>query len=299
MGRARWRRRSRTTRRTSSSFERSSTATLRSSIVALRRIGLRASGLGPGAWELPEAPGPSPEAPLQAPHRAHFFAAISPAAETTPKSCPRSTSTTTASSTRRASSESQLKYSRRFPLNRTSKTCVKSLLGQSTHGKVLFFAAFEELVDPVFAQLTEMALQGVAERRRGGFGIRVCAPGRLGNDLVDHSEVEQVLGGNLESFRGALTLARILPQNRGTPFRRDHGIHRVLEHQHTIGEPDRERPARAAFADDRGNDRGLQRRHFDQTTRDRLGLAPLFRAEPRVGAWRIDKRNDGGAEFGG
>src|SRR5688572_1136708 len=100
---------------------------------------------------------------------------------------------------RRSGEESwdgQLKYSRRLPLNRTSKTCVNSLLGQRTHRKVLFFATFEELVDLELAQLAEMALQGVAERGAGGFGIGMRAAGRLRHDLVDHAEIEEVLRGD-------------------------------------------------------------------------------------------------------
>src|ERR1051326_7104527 len=125
----------------------------------------------------------------------------------------------TGSPIRRGSSDGQLKYSRRLPLNRTSSTGVKSLLGQRTHGKVLFLAAFEELVRLELAKLAEVALEGVTERGGRGFRIGVGAAGRLGHDLVDHAEIQKVLRGDLQGFRGALTLACVLSQNRGAFLR--------------------------------------------------------------------------------
>src|SRR5438477_4587670 len=201
IGRSCWRTRSRTARRTSSSFSRSCCAVFTSASAALRRMD--GGGVG-GAFSL-----------LQAPQRSHFFSANGPSAETRPKSCPRSTSTMTGSSRWSGSSDGQVKYSRRFPLNRTSRKCVKSLLGQRTHGKVLFFATFEEFVDLQLAELAEVALQRVAEGCGGRFWIGVRAARRLGDDLVDHAEREEVLGGDLQRFRGPLPLARVLPENRG------------------------------------------------------------------------------------
>ena len=122
---------------------------------------------------------------------------------------------------------------------------------------------------------------------------------RLGYDLVDHAEPEEVLGGDLERFRGALPLARVLPENRGAALGGDDGVDGVLEHQHPIGEADRKRAARATFADNRGDDGRLQRGHFDQAAGDRFRLASFFRAESRIGARRVHERDDGRAEFGG
>src|SRR6266513_485250 len=194
IGRLCWRTRSRTVRRTSSSLTRRSVAVLRSSLVAMRTMDFRGSGLGVGGSGSPESRVPSPEPP-HAPHRSHFFAAISPNADITPRSCPRSTSTMTGTSRRsgEVSSDGQVKYSRRFPLNRTSKTLVNLLLGERTHGKVLFFAPFEELIGLEPAKLTEMPLQRIAERRGRRFGIGMGAARRRGDDLVDHAEVQKVL----------------------------------------------------------------------------------------------------------
>src|SRR2546421_9544943 len=229
IGRSCWRTRSRTARRTSSSFSRSCCAVFTSSSTALRRMEGRGVG---GAFSL-----------LQAPQRSHFFSANGPSAETRPKSCPRSTSTMTGSSRWKRSSDGQVKYSRRFPLNRTSRRCVKSLLGQRTHGKVLFFAAFEEFVDLQLPQLAQVALQRVAEGggRRVGIGMRAAR--RLGHDLVDHAELQEVLGGDLECFRGTLPLACVFPENRRAALGGADRGDGILEHQHPIGGADRKRGA--------------------------------------------------------
>src|SRR5439155_455518 len=115
------------------------------------------------------------------------------------------------------SADGQVKNSFRLPLNRTSTTSFNSLLAQRAHRKVLLFAAFEELFDPDLAQVTRVAPQCVAQRRGRGLGIGVRAARRLRDDLVDHPELEQLLGGDLERFRGPFPQARVLP--RGGPCR--------------------------------------------------------------------------------
>src|SRR4029077_17514308 len=140
--------------------------------------------------------------PLQLP--AHFFAATGPPADTRPRSCPRSTSTITASCRASGSADGQEKNSFRFPLNRTSMTSVNSLLAQRTHRKVLLLAAFKELLDPDLVQVPHMASQRFAQRRGGGLGVGVRPARRLGDDLVDHPELQQVLGGDLERLGGPL-----------------------------------------------------------------------------------------------
>src|SRR5439155_1576473 len=73
--------------------------------------------------------------------------ATGPRADTRPRSWPRSTSTITGSCSASGSSDGQMKYSFRFPLNRTSTTGVNSLLAQGTHRKVLLLSTFEQLLD--------------------------------------------------------------------------------------------------------------------------------------------------------
>src|SRR3989442_7451519 len=123
----------------------------------------------------------------------------------------------------------QQKYSLRFPLIRTSTTAVKSLLAERAHRKVLLLASRQQLLDLDLAELPEVAAQGLPERLGGGVGIGVRTPRRLGDDLVDHPELEQVVGRELERLGGALALARVLPQNGGASLGRDYRVHGVLE----------------------------------------------------------------------
>src|SRR6266550_3563907 len=92
----------------------------------------------------------------------------------------RSTSTITASCSASGSSDGQMKYSLRFPLNRTSTIGVNSFLAQSTHRKVLLLAAFEQLLHLGLAEQAHMAAQRVPQSCRGRVGVGVGAPGRLG-----------------------------------------------------------------------------------------------------------------------
>src|SRR5256884_119514 len=277
--------RSITLRRTASSSSCSRSAWAVSSGLARRRMRCEAGGGEGGAATAAEPRGPpagaappSPPArlhPLQPPH---FFSATAPSADTRPRSWPRSTSTITASCSASGSSDGQVKYSLRFPLNRTSTIGVNSLLAQSTHRKVLLLSTFEQLLHLGLAEQAHMAAECVAQGSRGGVGVGAGAPWRLRNDVVDHGQLQQVFGRDLQGFGRPFPLSGVLPENRRTAFGRNHRIHRVFEHQHPIGESYRERPAGAPFTDDGGDDRGAYRRHLHQVAGDRFGPAPLLGA---------------------
>src|SRR5579859_750307 len=229
--------------------------------------------------------------------RAHFLRATSPVAVTVPRSWPRSTSTITAWSRASGSADGQRKYSFRFPLNRTSYTVLISLLDERADGEVLLLAALQQLVDLDLAELADVAGERLAQRGGRGVGVGVRAARRLGDDLVDHPQVHLVLGGELEGVGGALALARVLPEDGGAALRRDHGIDRILEHEHAVGEADGQRAARASLAD-HGGDRGrAQGGHLNQVGRDGRGLAALLGAEPRMRAGDVDQRDHRRAEF--
>src|SRR5207244_4248880 len=146
--------RSMTLRRTASSSSWSRSAVWVSSGVARRTM--RRSGVAVGA-------APARLHPWHA--VSHFLVATAPSADTRPKSWPRSTSTITASCSASGSSDGQMKYSLRFPLNRTSTIGVNSLLAQSTHRKVLLL--------PTFEQLLHLGLAERSEERRVGKECRL------------------------------------------------------------------------------------------------------------------------------
>ena len=110
---------------------------------------------------------------------------------------------------------------------------------------------------------------------------------------------QQVLRGDLERLGGALPLAGVLPQDRGAALGRDHRVHRVLQHQHPVGHAERQRAARAALADHHRDARRRQRRHLQDVAGQRLGLAPLLRAQAGIGARRVDQGDDRALELGG
>src|SRR5437773_4211467 len=238
--------RSITLRRTSASSWCSRSASAASSGLARRTM--RRSGVGGAA---------AASARLHPVHPPpHLRRATGPRADTRPRSWPRSTSTITGSCSASGSSDGQMKYSFRFPLNRTSTTGVNSLLAQGIHRKVLLLSTFEQLLHLGLAEQAHMAAEGVAQGSRGGVGVGVGAPGRLRNDLVDHGQLQQVFGRDLQGLGRPFPLSGVLPENRRTAFGRNHRIHRVFEHQHPIGESYRERPAGAPFTDHGGDDRG-------------------------------------------
>src|SRR6185369_17391424 len=71
--------------------------------------------------------------------------------------------------------------------------------------------------------------------------------------------------------------------------------HRVVaefEHQHAIGHAERQRTARATFADDGADDRHRAARHDLDRRADRFALAALFRADAAVSAGRVDEGED-------
>src|SRR5881398_2585913 len=219
--------RSITLRRTASSSSCSRSAWAVSSGLARRTMRCGAGGGEGGAATAAEPGGPpagaarpSPPARLHPWHALpHFLVATAPSADTRPKSWPRSTSTITASCSASGSSDGQVKYSLRFPLNRTSTIGVNSLLAQSTHRKVLLLPTFEQLLHLGLAEQAHVAAERVPQGLRGRVGVGVGAPGRLRNDLVDHAQLQQVVGRDLEGLGRPFPLGGVLPENCRTAFR--------------------------------------------------------------------------------
>src|SRR3989440_594759 len=207
--------RSMTLRRTASSSSWSRSAVWVSSGVARRTM--RRSGVAVGA-------APARLHPWHA--VSHFLVATAPSADTRPKSWPRSTSTITASCSASGSSDGQVKYSLRFPLNRTSTIGVNSLLAQSTHRKVLLLPTFEQLLHLGLAEQAHVAAERVPQGLRGRVGVGVGTPGRLRNDLVDHAQLQQVVGRDLQGLGRAPPLGGVLAEGRRTGSRAERRRHR-------------------------------------------------------------------------
>src|SRR5581483_9227431 len=114
-----------------------------------------------------------------------------------------------------------------------------------------------ELRPPPAAQLVARDVREIVERLAdrlpeepcGLVVVDVGAARGLGDDRVDHAELEAVLGVGLEGRGGLLRLGGVAPEDHRAALRRDHGVDRVLLHQDPVGERDRDRPAGAALAD--------------------------------------------------
>src|SRR5207247_7320898 len=123
----------------------------------------------------------------------------------------------------------QLKAARRCAWSRTPTTEVNSLLDERAHRKVLLLAALEELLDAHPGEQAQVTAQGFAQGLGGGVGVGVGPARRLGDDLVDDAQFQEVGGGELERLGGALLLAGVIPQDRRAPCGRAHSVHDDLE----------------------------------------------------------------------
>src|ERR1700712_1291431 len=95
------------------------------------------------------------------------------------------------------SSCSQRKKSFRFPLNATSIRW-GMLLRELSHPEKLVAPAAHELVRLVATKVFQLFDERLSYRGGGRFVVRVRAAGRLGNDLVDHAQLEQLGRRDLE-----------------------------------------------------------------------------------------------------
>src|SRR6516164_1517249 len=87
------------------------------------------------------------------------------------------------------------------------------------------FAALTAQRGPVEAkQWTQCLVDRGTELFDGFLWQPVGAAERLGNDLVDHPQPQQILGGQAQRFRRFLGVLTVPPQDRGAALGRDHRI---------------------------------------------------------------------------
>ena len=118
----------------------------------------------------------------------------------------------------------------------------------------------------------------------------------LGDDAVDHAQLQAVPRVRLERAGRLLRLVAVAPEDQRAPLGRDHRVDRVLLHQHAVGDGERDRAARAALADDARDGRHAEAQHRGLRARDRAALPVLLRRDARVRAGRVDQRHDREAE---
>ena len=123
------------------------------------------------------------------------------------------------------------------------------------------------------------------------------AAGGLGDDLVDDAQSQLVGRRDLHRLGGLVLAVLVLPEDGRAPLGRDHRVGRVLQHEHPVAHPQRQRAAAPPLAGDGDDDRHLQHGHLDQVAGDRLGLAALLGVEPGIGAGGVDEGEDRAAEL--
>src|SRR5690606_500323 len=125
-----------------------------------------------------------------------------------------------------------------------------------------------------------------------GFLAAMRAAHRFGNDAVDDLEVEEVLRGDAHVGSGILGAGRIMPEDRGRTFGRNHRIDRMLEHVDAVCDGDCNRAAGAAFTDDDRDDWNAQLEALRRRAGDGFGLAAFLGADAGIGARSIHEGDE-------
>ena len=131
---------------------------------------------------------------------------------------------------------------------------------------------------------------------RDGAGQMGAALG-LRYDVVNDAQREKVRRRQLHELAGLGAAGSVFPQDGGKAFGREDGVHGVFQHEHPVGNAQRQCTAAVALAGDDGDDGDLQPAHLKEVAGDGLALAPLLGLQAGVGAGGIDEGEDGAAEL--
>ena len=117
------------------------------------------------------------------------------------------------------------------------------------------------------------------------------------DNFVHQTQGFEAVGRDAHGLGGLRGFFAGFPQNRGTAFGADDRIHRVLQHQHLVRHRNGQGTARAAFANDGGDDGGFELRHLKDVAANGLRLATLLGIDTGESTGRIDKGEHGQFEF--
>ena len=110
--------------------------------------------------------------------------------------------------------------------------------GQSPHPTELPIPHLDQCVGGNAEQLVELALERRTEGRSDSLGIVVRPALRLGDDLIDQTELDEIRRGQPEGIRRLLGVIRITPQDRRTGLRRNDRIGSVLQNVDAVTDAD-------------------------------------------------------------
>src|SRR5262249_29143346 len=105
-----------------------------------------------------------------------------------------------------------------------------------SHLAVLLIPCVQERLRWLVRQHRQLRVQHVAEHPRRLFMIHMSATLRLRDDFVYYPQVFQVARRNLHRCGRCLRLASVAPDDRGTPFRRNHRIERILKNVDAVAD---------------------------------------------------------------
>ena len=127
--------------------------------------------------------------------------------------------------------------------------------------------------------------------------VGVRPSGRFGYDGVHQTKLREIASGESQRRRRPGALDRVTPHDGRARLGRDDRVPRVLQHQHPVGNGQRQGPARAAFAYDHGHSRYLEVGESLDAPCDRSCLAAFLGVFARVGTRSVHQRHDGKAEL--
>ena len=148
------------------------------------------------------------------------------------------------------------------------QTSALSLFQELSHPQKLIPASPHQLVRFVPTQILELLHERVVHRLRPSASWLAWAPpggsGMISSMTRSSRRSCAVMRSARRRLLAHLLALAVLPQDRRAALDRDHRVDRVLEHVRAVGDAERERAARAAFADHRRDDRHLEPAHLEQ-----------------------------------
>src|SRR5690606_486511 len=153
-------------------------------------------------------------------------------------------------------------------------------------------AAVQQLFGGHAVELFELGQQLGLDAGGSFRHIAVSTTQRLGDQVVDQTQLLQARRGHAHGLGGVGGLFGTLPQDGGAAFGGNHRVDGVLQHHQTVADTDCQRTTGTTLTDYSGDDRRLQTRHYLKVPGNRLALTALFSVDTRIGTGRVDKGDD-------
>ena len=105
---------------------------------------------------------------------------------------------------------------------------------------------------------------------------------------TDDAELQQILRGQPQAFRGLPGASRVFPEDAGRALGRNDRIIGVFHYQYTVAYPDTNRSAGTAFTNNHCDYRHFETEHITHTQRNRFTNMTLFRRNPGKCSGSVD-----------